>query len=102
MDRLPHAFSNADMTLIKNPYSLEKIPESQRIDINTAIKKIKDKGNKALLFSSAEKIVDYTFNNLHSGENLIVIMSNGSFDGIYNLMTERASKTPFGSLQNEK
>ncbi len=91
-DDLPQAFFAADKTIIKQPYKLDSIPENEQIDIKKVLQIIKNEGKDARLFNNVDKIVDSIFSEIRPGNetNIIVIMSNGGFDGIYTKMIKKA------------
>ncbi len=89
---LPAAFADADRVMIKSPYLLSGIPEEDRIDPAAVIESIQRGGMKAGLFFSVEDIIEDIDDEIDAGfKNVIVIMSNGGFDGIYEKLTERLS-----------
>jgi UDP-N-acetylmuramate-alanine ligase len=88
---LPGAFGQADRVLIKTPYRLEGIPEKDRIDIERVVRDINERLGNARLFGDTRSIVTALFDGLDRGEdNVVLIMSNGGFDGIYDLVREGA------------
>lgn len=88
---LPGAFGQADRVLIKTPYRLEGIPPKDRIDIERVVGEINERRGNARLFGDTPSIVMALFEGLDRGEdNVVLIMSNGGFDGIYDLVRERA------------
>ncbi len=91
-EELPQAFFAADKTIIKQPYKLASIPENEQIDIEKVLQRIKNEGKDARIFSGVDEIVDTVFSEVKSGnkKNIIVIMSNGGFDGIYAKMIKKA------------
>jgi len=89
-NELPSAFGSADIILIKNPFNLEAIPQGQRIEIDKVVNKLKQNKKAAYLFDNVESIIDHVFNNLNNKNDVIAVMSNGSFDGIYSKIISRA------------
>jgi UDP-N-acetylmuramate: L-alanyl-gamma-D-glutamyl-meso-diaminopimelate ligase len=83
-NELADAFDNADKIIIKKPYRLESIPASERIDIDRVVKIITGKGIDITTAGTADEIVEGVFNTIDSSNrNIILLMSNGGFDGIY-------------------
>ena len=83
----------ADHVLSKTPYRLEAIPEDQRIDMNRVMHLLREKGVDAALLDNVETILDHLFQGLdETHEHVIVIMSNGGFDGIYGKILQRAEE----------
>ncbi len=104
-DELPGAFSDADAILIKTPYRLEGIPEDDRIDIPRVAEELRSRGKNAEVMDNVDDIVEAVFGDMDASAapaargqapaargqvNVIVIMSNGGFDGIYAKMISRA------------
>ncbi len=88
---LPGAFKRADRVLIKQPYRLEGIAEAERIDIAAVVDEINSGNTIARLFSRVDEIVGHIFDNIdRNDQNIILIMSNGGFDGIYEKLIGRA------------
>ena len=91
-NELPGSFNNADKVIIKSPYKPSSIPETDRIDIDDVLDVMIKNGRDARLFDCVDDIVNYVFKEIDpERDNLIVIMSNGGFDGIYGKMIKRAS-----------
>lgn len=83
-DELPGAFHPAQKVLIKRPFNLEALPQSIRLDITEVCDKIQQAGGEALPFKTADEIITFVMANINPKQkNVIVIMSNGAFDGIY-------------------
>lgn len=95
-EELPGAFMDADTILVKTPYRLETVPEGERIDIARVMDALARRGKEARLLQSADLMVEEVFSRMDpKAENVIIIMSNGGFDGIYEKIIARArsSKT---------
>lgn len=93
-NELPSSFEDADSILIKRPYNLDSIPVSERIDIEEVLGSLKKIGKSARLFDSVDDIISHVFANINLKEkNIITIMSNGGFDGIYRKIIEKAKST---------
>ncbi len=83
-DILPASFSPADIILIKKPYRIESLAEDERIDIDAVAGRIRESGRVSLLFDETADMINYILANSNGDrEHVIVIMSNGGFDGIY-------------------
>lgn len=77
-----HAFSIADETLLMTAFDQSKIDEGDRFSSEELVQDLKDQGQKANAFENVDQIVSKLKSDAHKGD-LIVIMSNGGFDGIY-------------------
>lgn len=90
---LPQAFQSADIILIKQPYRLEVVPFHERIEIEKVIDVLHREGKDARLYNSVDQIVFDVQKELTKGEEtIVVIMSNGGFDRIYEKMVNMAKK----------
>ncbi|MCP4135436.1 MAG: hypothetical protein GY754_30985 [bacterium] len=83
-DALPAAFDPAHRTIIKTPYRLDSIPEEDRLNIERVVETIRTRGGDPSLFAHVDEIVSRVKETIDPGvKNVIIIMSNGGFDGIY-------------------
>lgn len=76
------AFSIADETLLMTAFDQSKIDEGDRFSSEELVQDLKDQGQTANAFQNVDQIVSKLKADAHKGD-LIVIMSNGGFDGIY-------------------
>ncbi|MBD3288002.1 UDP-N-acetylmuramate:L-alanyl-gamma-D-glutamyl-meso-diaminopimelate ligase [candidate division KSB1 bacterium] len=84
------AFDNADITIFAPLHLPHKVNAEERISVEELVSKIRERQNEAYLFESVEKIIEYIVNHVQSND-LILIMSNGAFGGIHDLLIERLS-----------
>jgi len=89
---LPLAFSDADCVVMKRPYRLNKVPEQEQINIDRVIDDIKGQSITAYVFDSVDEIVHEAFKQIQNKHTVMVVMSNGGFDGIYDLLVSQAQK----------
>jgi UDP-N-acetylmuramate: L-alanyl-gamma-D-glutamyl-meso-diaminopimelate ligase len=89
---LPLAFSDADFVLMKRPYRLDKVPEHEQINIDQVIDDIRGQSIQAYVFETVDEIVHEAFNQIQNKHTVMVVMSNGGFDGIYDLLVSQAQK----------
>lgn len=75
------AFDEADIICIKQPPGLESIPEAERLDTRRLVEEIRARDKEAHLFESTGSLSDFIHEIARPGD-LIVCMSNGSFDGL--------------------
>ena len=83
---LPSAFNPARTVYIRQPSLMEKIPESERINMEQVVQEIRSSGKDALLMPDGNAIIEEIVSCVRqnpSKKRVIVIMSNGGFDGIY-------------------
>jgi UDP-N-acetylmuramate: L-alanyl-gamma-D-glutamyl-meso-diaminopimelate ligase len=83
-DVLPRSFEPADRVLIRAPFEGSAIQDGQKLDANRLIGDIRTFNPDAHLFTGADGMLEFIRQNISMDEeNVIVIMSNGGFDGIY-------------------
>ena len=93
-DSLADSFKKAHHTLFKTPFRLEVIPEGQRLDISAVERDIRSTGGDVHVFDRTDEIVDHLAAGIdRTRQNVVVIMSNGGFDGIYEKISELADHT---------
>lgn len=76
------AFKSADVALIAKAFDQSKIDPNDRFSSEELVETLKSKGQKAQVFESTDEIVNSLREQTHRGD-LVLIMSNGGFDGIY-------------------
>lgn len=91
-NELPLAFAKAKHVFMNRPYRLDKVPEQEQIDIDTVIENIRGQSISAYVFNTVDEIVDAVFKKIHDKHTVVVVMSNGGFDGIYGLLVSQAKK----------
>ncbi|MEW6527299.1 MAG: Mur ligase domain-containing protein [Spirochaetota bacterium] len=89
---LPLAFSDADFVLMKRPYRLDKVPEHEQINIDQVIDEVRGQSIPAYVFETVDEIVCEAFKQIQNKHTVMVVMSNGGFDGIYDLLVSQAQK----------
>jgi UDP-N-acetylmuramate: L-alanyl-gamma-D-glutamyl-meso-diaminopimelate ligase len=85
-----NAFKDADEVLIMKAFDQGKIDEANRFSSDELVADIKTAGKKAHAFDSVEQIVSELKGQSRRGD-LILIMSNGGFDGIYDKLMKALS-----------
>lgn len=76
------AFSEAQEILIARAFDQGKISENDRFSADELIQDLISKGKSSRLFNSADEIVDDLVKRTQKND-IVLIMSNGGFDGIY-------------------
>jgi UDP-N-acetylmuramate: L-alanyl-gamma-D-glutamyl-meso-diaminopimelate ligase len=87
-DRLAASFEDADEIFIKEVYQKERIPPADRLDVNKIKEELVQKGKKITVFDDTQEIKDFLKNLDYSRENVVIILSNGSFDGLPGFVRE--------------
>ena len=81
-DRLAAAFTDADEIFFKEVFQKEQIPEADRLDVDKIAKELTAKGKRVTVFEDIRVVEDFLSRLDLEGENVVVILSNGSFDGL--------------------
>jgi UDP-N-acetylmuramate: L-alanyl-gamma-D-glutamyl-meso-diaminopimelate ligase len=82
------AFERADFILVKESFDQSKIQESDRFSSQKLVSDLKAQAKWARYFSDTDEIVECLDKQAKPGD-VIVIMSNGGFDGIYQKLLDR-------------
>jgi len=85
---LPEAFRDADGVFIAQVARLEQIPENERLHPEQVVADIAATGKPAFYEPTADAIVERIKPMAEAGD-LIVVFSNGGFDGIHTKLLER-------------
>jgi len=75
------AFDEADIICIKQPPGMEAIREADRLDTQLLVREILGRNKDAHFFKEADGLAGFLLESARPGD-LIVCMSNGSFDGL--------------------
>jgi UDP-N-acetylmuramate: L-alanyl-gamma-D-glutamyl-meso-diaminopimelate ligase len=76
------SFDAANRVVIASAYAPEKLEPSTRLDVGRLVADLNKRGVQAAEWSCADEIIRHVTPQLKSGD-LIVVMSNGGFDGIH-------------------
>ncbi len=85
---LVDALSMADTVLLNEVYQQERIPENERLHPEQVIAALNVAGTPAELCANVAAIIDTLDRQLQSGD-VVAILSNGGFDGIYEKLPAR-------------
>jgi len=85
-DRLAASFMDADEIFFKEVFQKEKIPEDQRLDVGKIKEELAARGKVIFVFDDVQVIKDFLHALDFGQENVVVILSNGSFDDIPNFV----------------
>jgi UDP-N-acetylmuramate: L-alanyl-gamma-D-glutamyl-meso-diaminopimelate ligase len=88
-----HAFaeSGADEIVLAAVYR-SGLPDAERLDVDDLVRDLTRAGRRARLIPTADAIVDVVAGEAREGD-VIVIMSNGAFDGIHDKMLAALGRT---------
>jgi UDP-N-acetylmuramate: L-alanyl-gamma-D-glutamyl-meso-diaminopimelate ligase len=78
----------ADRVVMAGVFKLESIPENERLHPEAVVSALKTAGHRAILLKGADEIVEAIAPELRSGD-VVAILSNGGFDGIYEKLPRR-------------
>jgi len=85
---LASSLAIADEVVIANVFKSESIPEAERLDIAAVAANIGKLGRRARVIADVDSIVRLTAPEMRPGD-VIGILSNGGFGGIYEKLPER-------------
>lgn len=85
---LAQSLSIADEIVIANVFKSESIPEHERLDVNIVAAEIVQSGHHARVLQDVDAIVATCAPEMRSGD-VIAILSNGGFGGIYKKLPQR-------------
>jgi UDP-N-acetylmuramate: L-alanyl-gamma-D-glutamyl-meso-diaminopimelate ligase len=78
----------ADHVVLAGVYQQQRIPDAERLHPEDVVQKLNDEGTPAELLPDAEAIVNGIAPRLAQGD-VVAILSNGGFDGIYEKLPAR-------------
>ena len=84
----PQSFDFADRICIRQPPLLKKIPAAERFSSEQLVADLKKRGKDAHFFADTDSIVEFLVRQA-APEDLILVMSNGSFDNIHERLLDR-------------
>ena len=85
---LAKSLSIADEIVIANVFKSESIPEHERLDVNVVAAELVQMGHHARVLQDVDAIVSTCAPEMRSGD-VIAILSNGGFGGIYEKLPQR-------------
>jgi UDP-N-acetylmuramate: L-alanyl-gamma-D-glutamyl-meso-diaminopimelate ligase len=85
---LVHSLSLADRIVLAGVYQQQRIPDAERLHPEDVIESLLAQGAKAELHANGDAIVNAITPQLQPGD-VIVLLSNGAFDGIYEKLPAR-------------
>jgi UDP-N-acetylmuramate: L-alanyl-gamma-D-glutamyl-meso-diaminopimelate ligase len=86
----------ADHVLLAGVYMQQNIPDDERLHSEDVVRALNSLGTPANLYSDVEAIVNAIAPQLTSGD-VVAILSNGSFDGIYEKLPARLKEVNLDS-----
>jgi UDP-N-acetylmuramate: L-alanyl-gamma-D-glutamyl-meso-diaminopimelate ligase len=97
-DALARSLALADEVIVAAIFKSEAIPANERLDLNRVVAEIQSRGRKARILADADTIVNTIAPELTRGD-VVAILSNGGFGGIYENLPERLRQLTFTMKQ---
>ena len=97
-DSLAKSLAGADEVVIAQVFKMDAIPAEERLDVNTLAAQISQSGRRVQVLEDADRIVDAVAPELRSGD-VVAILSNGGFGGIYEKLPRRLRETGHANAQ---
>lgn len=85
---LARSLAQADQIVVANVFRSEAVPENERLELPALASEIQQNGRPARLLADADAIVQTVAPELRSGD-VVAILSNGGFGGIYEKLPAR-------------
>jgi len=92
------AFLATDIAVVAKPYNQSNIEESERFSTDKLIEDLKNKNIDAHQFESSDSIIQFLDKKVLKGD-VILIMSNGGFDGLYKKLLTTLDNKKIGSAE---
>ena len=90
-DALPQALALGDRVVLGSVHRAGQLKDDQRLDPETVANSVRQLGKDARVLPSADAIADFLIAEAQPGD-LLLIMSNGNFDGLCEKLLSRLSK----------
>jgi UDP-N-acetylmuramate: L-alanyl-gamma-D-glutamyl-meso-diaminopimelate ligase len=87
-ESLPKALALADRVVLGGVFRAEQLGDENRMAPDSVAKSVRELGKDARAFEGAEAIAEYLTREAREGD-LLLIMSNGSFDGLCEKLLKR-------------
>ena len=98
-NELASSLAVADEVVVTNVFKSESIPERERMDVVALAAGVKSQGRRARIVADADEIVQCVAPEMRSGD-VVAILSNGGFGGIYEKLPQRLKTLAGGALSN--
>jgi UDP-N-acetylmuramate: L-alanyl-gamma-D-glutamyl-meso-diaminopimelate ligase len=98
-NELAKSLALADEIVVANVFKSEAIPEGERLDLAVLATQIQKHGRRARIVPTVEGIVQLVAPEMRSGD-VVAILSNGGFGGIYEKLPERLKLIGTGNAHN--
>jgi UDP-N-acetylmuramate: L-alanyl-gamma-D-glutamyl-meso-diaminopimelate ligase len=98
-NELAKSLALADEVVVANAFKSEAIPEGERLDLAALAAEILNHGRRARMVPTVEGIVQLVAPEMRPGD-VVAILSNGGFGGIYEMLPERIKSLGTGKTQS--
>jgi UDP-N-acetylmuramate: L-alanyl-gamma-D-glutamyl-meso-diaminopimelate ligase len=98
-NELARSLGVADEIVVANVFKSESIPERERMDVAALVSDLQKQGRRARLAADADAIVQTVAPEMRSGD-VVAILSNGGFGGIYEKLPQRLKALSGGTSGN--
>jgi UDP-N-acetylmuramate: L-alanyl-gamma-D-glutamyl-meso-diaminopimelate ligase len=93
---LANSLALADEIIVASVFKSDAIPQAERLDLMAVGADLETRGKRARIISGAEAIVQVVAPELRPGD-VVAILSNGGFEGIYEKLPARLKEFGTGS-----
>ncbi len=91
-ETLPKALALADRVVLGGVFRAQQLGDENRLAPDSVAQSVRELGKDARAFEGAEAIAEYLSGEAKAGD-LLLIMSNGSFDGLCETLLKRLGQT---------
>jgi UDP-N-acetylmuramate: L-alanyl-gamma-D-glutamyl-meso-diaminopimelate ligase len=98
-NELARSLAVADEVVVANVFKSESIPESERMDVAALVADVQKLGRRARIMPDAAAIVQTAAPEMRPGD-VVAILSNGGFGGIYEKLPQRLQSIAGGASGN--
>ena len=95
-NELAQSLAVADEVVVANVFKSESIPENERMDVSVLAAEVKKLGRNARIIADADAIVQTVAPEMRHGD-VVAILSNGGFGGIYEKLPSRLKASGGGA-----
>jgi len=95
-DALPQSLALGDCVILGSVHRAGQLTDAQRLDPETIIAAVRQLGKDARILPSSDAIADFLAAEARPND-LLLVMSNGSFDGLCEKLLERLQSRPSSS-----
>jgi UDP-N-acetylmuramate: L-alanyl-gamma-D-glutamyl-meso-diaminopimelate ligase len=96
---LASSLAVADEVVVANVFRSESIPERERMDVAALVAEVQKQGRRARIVPDADGIVQTVATEMRPGD-VVAILSNGGFGGIYEKLPQRLKALAGGTPGN--